>query len=257
MKATANREKFYEAIATHPGIVLEQQALDAAKINQVRAQEGYSQPRAFSQPITQENLKWLQDNLANPDPLILDITAGGGSIPFEAGRLGISTIANELNPVAGLILWATCEWPQKYGYKLLQQYEEVANSFLKKVNALTTELYPDEPQPQFKEPEQSGGKRQVQTHLFARIVTCPSCEGTIPLSPNWRLDSNGTGIRIIPDVDSGTCSFEVVNKVSEHSTGTVSRAKATCPYPNCGVTTPAGYIPSEAKQEGWATNSTA
>ena len=247
LASTADRAKFYEVMATHPGLVLEQQALDAAKINQVRAQEGYSQPRAFSQPITQENLKWLQDNLANPDPLILDITAGGGSIPFEAGRLGISTIANELNPVAGLILRATCEWPQKYGYKLLQQYEEVANSFLKKVNALTTELYPDEPQPQFKEPEQSEGKRQVQTHLFARIVTCPACNGKIPLSPNWRLNPDGKGLKLIPDPHTGTCSFQIVDRLVDQSPGTVSRARATCPYPNCGTTTPTGFIAEEAQ----------
>ena len=27
-------------------------------------------------------------------PIVLDVTAGGGSIPFEAGRLGFRTIAN-------------------------------------------------------------------------------------------------------------------------------------------------------------------
>ena len=80
-----------------------------------------------------------------------------------------------------------------------------------------------------------------------RTVTCPSCEGTIPLSPNWRLDSKGTGIRVLPDTTSGTCSFEIVTRASDQSPGTVSRAKATCPYPNCGATTPVGYISQEAQ----------
>ena len=41
---------------------------------------------------------------------ILDPTAGGGSIPFEALRLGHQVIANELNPVAAVILYATLNY---------------------------------------------------------------------------------------------------------------------------------------------------
>ena len=89
--------------------------------------------------------------------------------------------------------------------------------------------------------------RQTQACLFARTITCPSCEGTIPLSPNWRLDSKGTGLKVVPDTTSGTCSFEIVTRASDQSPGTVSRAKAACPYPTCGATTPAGYISTEAQ----------
>jgi len=48
-------------------------------------------------------------------PTVLDPFAGGGAIPLEAGRLGCQPIANDYNPVAYLILRATCEFPQKYG----------------------------------------------------------------------------------------------------------------------------------------------
>ncbi|MBW2009999.1 MAG: DNA adenine methylase, partial [Deltaproteobacteria bacterium] len=48
-------------------------------------------------------------------PTVLDPFAGGGAIPLEAGRLGCRAIANDYNPVAHLILRATCEFPQKYG----------------------------------------------------------------------------------------------------------------------------------------------
>ena len=48
-------------------------------------------------------------------PTVLDPFAGGGAIPLEAGRLGCRAIANDYNPVAYLILRATCEFPQKYG----------------------------------------------------------------------------------------------------------------------------------------------
>ena len=42
---------------------------------------------------------------------VLDLYAGGGSIPFEAARYGCDTVANELNPVAATILQATIDLP--------------------------------------------------------------------------------------------------------------------------------------------------
>ena len=57
---------------------------------------------------------------------VLDPTAGGGSIPFEASPARMLTIANDLNPVAWLILKATVEFPLKYGLPLLKRYQELA-----------------------------------------------------------------------------------------------------------------------------------
>jgi putative DNA methylase len=46
---------------------------------------------------------------------VLDPFAGGGSIPFEALRYGFTTIANDLNPVAAVILKATLDYPARFG----------------------------------------------------------------------------------------------------------------------------------------------
>jgi putative DNA methylase len=50
-----------------------------------------------------------------PHPKVLDVFAGGGSIPLEALRLGCDTYALELNPVAHLIELCTLVYPQKFG----------------------------------------------------------------------------------------------------------------------------------------------
>ena len=243
--------EFYGLLGTHAGIVGEQQNIDEAKIQGVRIDQGFSTRRAFTHNMSDTERDWLNKNLATENPIVLDITAGGGSIPFEASRLGFRTIANELNPVAGLILHATCEWPQKHGWKLLEDFQDIRKRLLQRVRELTAGLYPEEPQLRgtigAAQDASLPTKRDTQTYLFARTVRCPSCEGIIPLSPNWRLDSKGTGIKVIPDTTSGTCSFEIVTKASEQSPGTISRAKATCSYPNCGATTPAGYISQEAQ----------
>ena len=93
--------------------------MDAAKARGVWSDVTFSNERAFKHNLTLSEADWLRENLAVPDPLVVDITSGGGSIPFETGRLGLRSIANELNPVAALILRATCQWPQQYGFDLL------------------------------------------------------------------------------------------------------------------------------------------
>ena len=241
----ANRAEFISNIGTSPDVVTARQRMDEVKATGQWSNIPFPNKRSFL-----HNPEFLTKAL-NDVPTILDITAGGGSIPFEAGRLGLKTIANELNPVAGLILRATCEWPQKHGWELLDHFQDVKGRFLERVRELTADLYPEEQQPEDEPGNQQNenvrAKRYAQTYLFARTVKCPSCEGTIPLSPNWRLDSKGTGVRVVPDTTSGTCSFEIVTRASDQSPGTVSRAKATCPYPTCGATTPAGYISTEAQ----------
>ena len=241
----ANRAEFISNIGTSPDVVTARRQMDEVKATGKWSNISFPNRRSFL-----HNPKFLAED-SGTAPVLLDITAGGGSIPFEAGRLGFRTIANEINPVAGLILRATCEWPQKYGWELLEHFQDVKGRFLERVRGLTADLYPEEQQPEDEPGNQQNenvrAKRYVWAYLFARTVKCPSCEGTIPLSPNWRLDSKGTGVRVVPDTTSGTCSFEIVTRASDQSPGTVSRAKAACPYPICGATTPAGYISQEAQ----------
>lgn len=62
------------------------------------------------------NLKPEQVNhfLAHYAPAVVDPFAGGGSIPFEAQRLGLRVFASDLNPVPVLINKALVEIPPKF-----------------------------------------------------------------------------------------------------------------------------------------------
>jgi Protein of unknown function (DUF1156) len=51
-------------------------------------------------------------------PLVVDPFAGGGSIPFEALRLGCDVFASDLNPVACLILKTMLEDVPRHGHTL-------------------------------------------------------------------------------------------------------------------------------------------
>ena len=251
LKFDSGHKSFIAAVGSDSAVVSERLEMDAAKARGVWSDVTFSNERAFKHNLTPAEANWLRDNLAVSDPLVLDITAGGGSIPFEAGRLGLRSVANELNPVAGLILRATCQWPQQYGYDLLGAYSAVSTRFRKRVNELLEGVYPLEPQlseaEKLKEFNTTRAHRYVWSYLWARVVFCPSCRGRIPLSPHWRLASGGTGIKLLPDVENGECAFRIVNRVAEQSPGTVKDAIATCPYPNCGTTTPRDYISQEAQ----------
>ena len=137
-----NHAEFISNIGTSPDIVTVRRQMDEAKATGQWSDISFPSQRSFL-----HHPKFLAEDSGTPQ-VLLDITAGGGSIPFEAGRLGFRTIANELNPVAGLILRATCEWPQKYGWGLLENFQDIKKQFLAKVEALTKDLYAKEPEPQ-------------------------------------------------------------------------------------------------------------
>ena len=282
----ADRSKFLTNIGTTTEVVTARRKMDAIKAEGGWSDVSFPNKRAF-----QHNPDFLTEKGVS-SPTVLDVTAGGGSIPFEAGRLGFRTIANELNPVACLILRATCEWPQRYGYPLLDAYRQCAEGFQSRVSELLADVYPAEyapdcasgdcPHPQamcsisgcqHKNNKCSKfahravrAQRYVWAYLWARTAGCPGCRVEIPLSPNWRLDNNGTGMRVVPDGtrvelrivhdrqdcsnckrSAKSCHLATLYPNQSVSDGTVTGAIATCPA--CGSTTPKGYLAEEAQAE--------
>ena len=191
----------------------------------------YGYKRAFTYTPSEEDRDWAEliVGSALKGLSVLDPTAGGGSIPIESGRLGLTSIANDLNPVAALILRATVDWPVRCSHALSEQFGKLACEFIRRAEPKYENVFPSE----------SEGIR-VEGYLWARTITCPYCDGLVPLSPNWRLAPDGTGVRLKPELGSGPdsdgriCSFEIVKSAKEQSDGTVSRGDGTCPYSDCG-----------------------
>ena len=80
-------------------------------------------------------------------PRVLDCFAGGGAIPLEALRLGCDSYALDLNPVAYLILKATCEYPQRFGRDLSGDVRRWAERVAERVRSATADFYPQIPVP--------------------------------------------------------------------------------------------------------------
>lgn len=228
LPANADRGKFLHMLGIHGDPVASRREIDKAKRTGVRFEgEAYTYRRAFTYLPSDPERSWFHAETAKVELdgiRLLDPTAGGGSVPFESVRLGLETLSNDLNPVAVLIEQATVEFPPKFGMEVVNEFTRIADGFLKKRERELLPYFPAEPE-----------ENSIPTnYLWARTISCPYCDGLIPLSPNWRLAPDGTGVRLIPDNETHRCSFEVVSSVKEQSPGTVSRGDATCPYPNCG-----------------------
>jgi len=226
--ANANREKFIFELGIHGDPIASRLRIAKAKQAGERFEgEAYSYRRAFTYTPDPEHV---------PVATLLDPTAGGGSIPFEAVRLGCDTVANDLNPVAAFVLKTTVELPLRFGSAVLERYKAFANEFVRHRDQVLDEVVPVEPR-----------ENCVATNwLWARTIVCPYCGGVVPLSPNWRLSASGQGIRLIPE--AGRVRFEIVEGESNHSTGTVKGGDGSCPFPDCQRTIDGDEIKVQARE---------
>ena len=187
----------------------------------------YKHKRAFTINPTEDFRVTLGDLLEHTwgkrDLSVLDPFSGGGSIPFEAVRYGFDTYANELNPVARIVLDATLEVPNKYGEGLLVDLRKWGQELEQRVRARLTTYYPQRTE-------------NIHAFIWARTVRCPYTGKTLPLLPNWWLSKSRPKAALKPIFASSKdeATYEVVlgDNVDalDPDTGTVKRGNGISPW---------------------------
>jgi adenine-specific DNA methylase len=170
----------------------------------------------------------LRENWDGNLPLVLDPTAGGGTIPFESARYGLPTISNELNPIGWLINKVILDYGQSVG-----SLQNEVNVWTKKIQETTAEQLR----------EYFPKKKGVEPNYYFRAysISCPSCGDRFALSNQWWFNKRNN-IAILPKYNQGDITYECghIDELScgddfDPSNGTVDGGDAECPH--CGVVT--------------------
>ena len=198
----------------------------------------------------------LKSTDGNP-PALLDPFAGGGAIPLEAQRLGLTAHAHDLNPVAVTINKAMIEIPPRFagkppvnpdaqvnhmsqGYSRAQGLAEDVRYYGEwmKQEAFRRigHLYPKVKLPR----EQGGGEATVIAWIWARTVKCPNpaCGCEMPLAHSFVLSKKkGNEAWVAPIYEGKKLVFKLHHDGKPKLEGTTARKGAICAC--CG--TPVAY----------------
>ena len=167
-------------------------------------------------------------------PVLLDPFSGGGAIPLEASRLGCQPIANDYNPVAYLILRATCEFPQRYGKRLVDDVERWAKWILERARESIGHLYP---------PGEDGNP--VVGYLWARTAPCsnPTCRAEIPLLRSLLVcRKSNKRVALTMNIQDKEVTFGIAKGKDITQTEGTMLNRGNCRCPICEQVTPVGDL---------------
>ena len=176
---TGVRDREIITIQGDEAVVAAQGTLDSARLSGTRIPNPHG-VRAFRKGFRGEDLEAAQKAINatwGHDAIVVDPMAGGGSIPFEALRLGIDAYANEYNPVAAAILLATLDYPVRFGSLLAERTQFWSEKLRAKFVKEMAHFFP------------KSGPLEPRCYLFAQTVPCPDTDGhpPTPLVPDWHV----------------------------------------------------------------------
>lgn len=169
-------------------------------------------------------------------PRVGDAFCGGGSIPFEAARIGCEAYGSDLNPVAALLSWAALNivgGGPKIAREVRKAQKEVYDAVDKQIIEWGIE-------------HNEGGERE-DAYQFCHEVKCPECGWLVPLAPSWVIGEKTKCVAILKPIKAQKkFEIQIVSGVSEidqkkaKNSGTVQKSDLVCP--NCENRTPIATI---------------
>lgn len=218
--------------------------------------------------ILKEAQAYIKKSTSGLLPLVVDPFCGGGSIPLEASRLGLRTLASDLNPVAVIITKALIEYPSLYLGQHPINPDASSTMFgtaaWKGARGLASDvryygkwLYSEAHKrighlyPKVRVPEQlSNREGTVISWLYCRTVRCPNpvCGSRMPLISKYWLANKGNKkvwAEPIVDITNRRVSFVIRSGAEGPPPGTVNRQGGKCLF--CNAPVPLSYIRAEGQ----------
>jgi len=179
----------------------------------------------------QELIKELGVKRFGHIPRVGDAFCGGGSIPFEAARLGCDVFGSDLNPVAALLTWASLN--------LIGGGEKVANEVHKSQGELFQEV--DKQITEWGIEHNSLGWR-ADAYLYCVEVVDPESGWRIPLLPTLAIAPKPRVIaKLIPDETNQRFDIQIIERVDEkeyklaEEAGTIKDSRLVSPLTKTSV----------------------
>lgn len=167
-------------------------------------------------------------------PRVGDAFCGGGSIPFEAARIGCEAYGSDLNPVAALLTWGALNIVGG-GQEVADQVREAQRQVYDDVDRQITEWGIE---------HNEDGDR-ADAYLYCCESRCPECGWNIPLAPSWVIGEKTRCVAVLkPDSKHKRYDIEIRSGVSDADmhvakvSGTVGDSDLICPNPECEKRTP-------------------
>ncbi|MBA2719822.1 MAG: DUF1156 domain-containing protein [Chloroflexi bacterium] len=198
---------------------------------------------------------------------MVDPFAGGGSIPLEAARLGLSVSAFDLNPVAVLLTKSLLEIPSRFlgmapmhgdGSRLAHSGSSWPNftglsEDIRHYGSKTLEIARRRLGSAYPAVRSAQGDLRPLAWLWVRTATCPNpaCRSQMPLASKFWLSTKASSRAWLePIVDRGrrTVTFAVATGTGVAPPGTVDRRGARCLV--CDQSTELGELRRQAMAEG-------
>jgi putative DNA methylase len=133
-------------------------------------------------------------------PQLADPFCGGGSIPFEAARIGCDAMAGDISPAAALLTWVSMNvlgGGEELQTKVTEDLTHAFNEMCVEVEQLKIESRAD------------GAKAHV--HLYCNEIIDPNSGWLIPLASSWVIDQgNGIYAKLVPNKKSKTFNIEII-----------------------------------------------
>jgi len=138
-------------------------------------------------------------------PRVGDTFCGGGSIPFEAARLGCDVYASDLNPIACMLTWGALNIigaPPEKRAEIEAAQKAVAEAVDREITGLGIE-------------HDEHGNR-AKAYLYCLETRCPETGWLVPMAPSWVISKSRSVIaQLIPDYENKRFNIEILTGVSE------------------------------------------
>lgn len=175
-------------------------------------------------------------------PIVGDCFCGGGSVPFEAARMGCDVYASDLNPIAMLLTWAALNinGSSDEEIKKLREFQE---KIFELADKQITEWGI----------EHNEEGHRANAYLYCNETICPECGYRVPLAPSWIIGKGTKTVALLKENDNKGFDIEIKSNATKEEMkqaekmATIRNNNLVCPH--CRMSTPITTIRKDRRNE--------